>query len=66
MSPVDSPLIPTSAAAAPTDDLGNRPGAHAEQANRAALAACLEEDDFEAFRARWEHPQLHAVFLKLK
>jgi phosphoenolpyruvate carboxylase len=31
-------------------------------ANRAALAACLAERDFAAFRARWEQPQLHAVF----
>jgi phosphoenolpyruvate carboxylase len=34
----------------------------AEQANRAALDRCFAGDDFEAFRERWEHPQLHAVF----
>ena len=30
--------------------------------NDAALAAALTEEDFDAFRARWERPQLHAVF----
>ena len=30
--------------------------------NRAELASALTEGEFEAFRARWEHPQLHAVF----
>ena len=30
--------------------------------NRTALAKALSEADFEAFRARWERPQLHAVF----
>ena len=30
--------------------------------NHAALAAALTEEDFDAFRARWERPQLHAVF----
>jgi phosphoenolpyruvate carboxylase len=30
------------------------------EAGAAALAA--DGEDFEAFRARWEHPQLHAVF----
>ncbi|MBD3730932.1 MAG: phosphoenolpyruvate carboxylase [Sphingomonadales bacterium] len=31
-------------------------------ANRDALAGCTGEQDFAAFRARWEHPQIHAVF----
>lgn len=30
--------------------------------NAAALADCLDEPDFAAFRARWERPLLHAVF----
>lgn len=34
----------------------------APAANRAVLAAGLEIEDFGAFRTRWEHPQLHAVF----
>jgi len=32
------------------------------EANLAAIEACAGEDDFAAFRARWERPQLHAVF----
>jgi phosphoenolpyruvate carboxylase len=32
------------------------------EANLAALEACAAQDDFEAFRACWESPQLHAVF----
>ena len=31
-------------------------------ANADALDAALAEADFDAFRARWERPQLHAVF----
>ncbi|APE29389.1 phosphoenolpyruvate carboxylase [Aurantiacibacter gangjinensis] len=31
-------------------------------ANEKALAATLRSDDFDAFRASWERPQLHAVF----
>ncbi|WP_338241276.1 phosphoenolpyruvate carboxylase [Aurantiacibacter hainanensis] len=31
-------------------------------ANRAALGETLETRDFDAFRAQWERPQLHAVF----
>ncbi|MFC3098473.1 phosphoenolpyruvate carboxylase [Alteraurantiacibacter palmitatis] len=30
--------------------------------NGAALAACFTETDFDAFAARWQRPQLHAVF----
>jgi phosphoenolpyruvate carboxylase len=30
--------------------------------NDRALADSLERDDFEAFRAQWEQPQLHTVF----
>lgn len=30
--------------------------------NAKAIDASFETDDFEAFRARWERPQLHAVF----
>ncbi|MCB2087589.1 MAG: phosphoenolpyruvate carboxylase [Sphingomonadaceae bacterium] len=30
--------------------------------NRSALEATLDTSDFDAFRTRWEHPQLHAVF----
>ncbi len=32
------------------------------EANAAALADTLEANDFQAFRAQWERPQLHAVF----
>ena len=32
------------------------------EANLAALEACAGQDDFAAFRACWERPQLHAVF----
>jgi phosphoenolpyruvate carboxylase len=32
------------------------------EANAEALDADLAAPDFAAFRARWEHPQLHAVF----
>lgn len=32
------------------------------QANDDALAACLRGGSFDAFRAAWERPQLHAVF----
>ncbi len=32
------------------------------EANRGALEIALTEADFESFRARWERPQLHAVF----
>jgi len=32
------------------------------EANAEALDATLATPDFAAFRARWEHPQLHAVF----
>lgn len=32
------------------------------EANLDALAACAAQDDFAAFRACWESPQLHAVF----
>ena len=34
----------------------------APQRNREALAESFDERDFAAFRARWERPQLHAVF----
>ena len=34
----------------------------APEANRAALADSFTESEFGAFRARWERPQLHAVF----
>ncbi len=33
-----------------------------EQANAAALRACFSDSDFAAFAARWQRPQLHAVF----
>lgn len=33
-----------------------------EEANGKALAACFAETDFDAFAARWQRPQLHAVF----
>ncbi|KLI64320.1 phosphoenolpyruvate carboxylase [Aurantiacibacter marinus] len=33
-----------------------------EPSNKAALAETLTTDDFAAFRARWEQPNLHAVF----
>ncbi len=33
-----------------------------EQANAAALRACFTDSDFAAFAARWQRPQLHAVF----
>src|SRR5690606_26893568 len=33
-----------------------------ETANCAALQACFTETDFAAFAARWQRPQLHAVF----
>ena len=32
------------------------------EANEAALGDTLEKEDFSAFRAQWERPQLHAVF----
>jgi len=34
----------------------------APAANAQALGEDMEVEDFAAFRARWEHPQLHAVF----
>lgn len=34
----------------------------APAANEAAIDAAVTESDFDAFRARWERPQLHAVF----
>ncbi|MCX7675987.1 MAG: phosphoenolpyruvate carboxylase, partial [Alteraurantiacibacter sp.] len=33
-----------------------------EAENRAALQACFTERQFDAFAARWQRPQLHAVF----
>ncbi|USA39848.1 phosphoenolpyruvate carboxylase [Pelagerythrobacter marinus] len=30
--------------------------------NEAAIEGCLDSGDFDAFRAAWENPQLHAVF----
>ncbi len=33
-----------------------------EGANKAAIAALCDTQDFDAFRAQWQHPALHAVF----
>ncbi|MGB3753844.1 MAG: phosphoenolpyruvate carboxylase [Parerythrobacter sp.] len=33
-----------------------------EAANQVAIAALCDTQDFDAFRARWQHPAMHAVF----
>lgn len=33
-----------------------------EAANRAAIQTCFTHTDYDAFAARWQRPQLHAVF----